>query len=74
MILNFLFCIKVFAPVTPVTLCFRCQVKNTPPLFTLSLRKVVDANHRERWVSNNMYWELRKNPGFINMENTLSLW
>uniref|UniRef100_A0A671YAN1 Oxysterol-binding protein n=1 Tax=Sparus aurata TaxID=8175 RepID=A0A671YAN1_SPAAU len=37
-------------------------------------KKVVDANHRERWVSNNTYWELRKNPGFINMEYTVSLW
>ncbi|XP_071758818.1 oxysterol-binding protein-related protein 6 isoform X7 [Centroberyx gerrardi] len=37
-------------------------------------KKVVDANQRERWVSNNTYWELRKNPGFINMESTLSLW
>uniref|UniRef100_A0A3Q2SZC3 Oxysterol-binding protein n=1 Tax=Fundulus heteroclitus TaxID=8078 RepID=A0A3Q2SZC3_FUNHE len=42
-------------------------------LFFLS-RKVVDANRRERWVSNNTYWELRKNPGFINMEPTVSLW
>lgn len=40
----------------------------------LSSRKVVDANHRERWVSNNTYWELRKNPGFINMESAVSLW
>lgn len=40
----------------------------------LSRRKVVDANHRERWVSNNTYWELRKNPGFINMEPTANLW
>lgn len=39
-----------------------------------SSRKVVDANHRERWVSNNMYWELRKNPGFINIEHTVNLW
>ncbi|XP_076026196.1 oxysterol-binding protein-related protein 6 isoform X2 [Genypterus blacodes] len=37
-------------------------------------KKVVDANDRERWVSNNTYWELRKNPGFINMESTQSLW
>uniref|UniRef100_A0A8D3E479 Oxysterol-binding protein n=1 Tax=Scophthalmus maximus TaxID=52904 RepID=A0A8D3E479_SCOMX len=29
---------------------------------------------KERWVSNNMYWELRKNPGFINMESTANLW
>ncbi|XP_063743040.1 oxysterol-binding protein-related protein 6 isoform X3 [Eleginops maclovinus] len=37
-------------------------------------KKVVDSNHRERWVSNNLYWELRKNPGFINMESTVNLW
>jgi len=37
-------------------------------------RKVVDSNQRERWVSNNSYWDLRKNPGFINMEYALALW
>ncbi|KAM9851260.1 oxysterol-binding protein-related protein 6 isoform 2-T2 [Aulostomus maculatus] len=46
------------------------NVKQEPCFF----KKVVDANHRERWVSNNMYWELRKNPGFINMESTVCLW
>ncbi|XP_061925926.1 oxysterol-binding protein-related protein 6 isoform X4 [Entelurus aequoreus] len=46
------------------------NVKQEPCFF----RKVVDANRRERWVSNNMYWELRKTPGFINMEATVSLW
>ncbi|XP_051937611.1 oxysterol-binding protein-related protein 6 isoform X2 [Hippocampus zosterae] len=46
------------------------NVKQEPRFF----KKVVDANHRERWVSNNLYWELRKNPGFINMEPTVSLW
>lgn len=65
------------APLSPpplqAILCSCCQV-NKPSPSSLSLRKVVDANHRERWVSNNTYWELRKNPGFINMENTLSLW
>uniref|UniRef100_A0A672I217 Oxysterol-binding protein n=1 Tax=Salarias fasciatus TaxID=181472 RepID=A0A672I217_SALFA len=40
------------------------NIKHEPRFF----KKVVDANHRERWVSNNTYWELRKNPGFINME------
>uniref|UniRef100_A0A3B4W9Z3 Oxysterol-binding protein n=1 Tax=Seriola lalandi dorsalis TaxID=1841481 RepID=A0A3B4W9Z3_SERLL len=45
-------------------------IKQEPRFF----KKVVDANHRERWVSNNMYWELRKNPGFINMESTANLW
>uniref|UniRef100_A0A7N5ZSI8 Oxysterol-binding protein n=1 Tax=Anabas testudineus TaxID=64144 RepID=A0A7N5ZSI8_ANATE len=29
---------------------------------------------KERWVSNNTYWDLRKNPGFINMESTVMLW
>ncbi|XP_029936009.1 oxysterol-binding protein-related protein 6 isoform X2 [Myripristis murdjan] len=46
------------------------NVKHQPRFF----KKVVDANQRERWVSNNTYWELRKNPGFINMESTLTLW
>uniref|UniRef100_A0A3P8U0J0 Oxysterol-binding protein n=1 Tax=Amphiprion percula TaxID=161767 RepID=A0A3P8U0J0_AMPPE len=46
------------------------NIKLEPRFF----KKVVDANHRERWVSNNTYWELRKNPGFINMETTVSLW
>ncbi|XP_035762632.1 oxysterol-binding protein-related protein 6 isoform X2 [Neolamprologus brichardi] len=46
------------------------NIKHEPRFF----KKVVDANHRERWVSNNMYWELRKNPGFINMESTVTLW
>lgn len=41
---------------------------------TRFFKKVVDANHRERWVSNNTYWELRRNPGFINIESTVSLW
>ncbi|XP_049450104.1 oxysterol-binding protein-related protein 6 isoform X3 [Epinephelus fuscoguttatus] len=46
------------------------NIKLEPRFF----KKVVDANHRERWVSNNTYWELRKNPGFINMEPTVNLW
>ncbi|KAK2839821.1 hypothetical protein Q5P01_013561 [Channa striata] len=46
------------------------NIKHEPRFF----KKVVDANHRERWVSNNTYWELRKNPGFINMESTANLW
>ncbi|XP_041663047.1 oxysterol-binding protein-related protein 6 isoform X2 [Cheilinus undulatus] len=46
------------------------DIKQEPRFF----KKTVDANHRERWVSNNTYWELRKNPGFINMEPTASLW
>ncbi|XP_056145169.1 oxysterol-binding protein-related protein 6 isoform X1 [Lampris incognitus] len=46
------------------------NIKHQPRFF----KKVVDANQRERWVSNNTYWELRKNPGFINMESTIMLW
>lgn len=46
------------------------NIKQDPRFF----RKVVDANYRERWVSNNTYWELRKNPGFINMESSVNLW
>ncbi|XP_071000669.1 oxysterol-binding protein-related protein 6 isoform X12 [Oncorhynchus clarkii lewisi] len=45
------------------------DIKHEPRFF----KKVVDANHRERWVTNNTYWELRKSPGFINMENP-NLW
>lgn len=54
----------------------RKHLPNQSPLLLLapSCRKVVDANHRERWVSNNVYWDLRKNPGFINMEPTVNLW
>ncbi|KAJ8253141.1 hypothetical protein GJAV_G00209580 [Gymnothorax javanicus] len=36
-------------------------------------RKLIDSNQRERWISNNTYWELRKSPGFKNMENP-ALW
>ncbi|KAM6956064.1 oxysterol-binding protein-related protein 6 [Lycodopsis pacificus] len=46
------------------------DIKLEPRFF----KKVVYANHKERWVSNNTYWELRKNPGFINMESTMNLW
>ncbi|KAK0150751.1 Oxysterol-binding protein-related protein 6 [Merluccius polli] len=46
------------------------NIRHQPRFF----KKVVDANQRERWVSNNTYWDLRKNPGFINMEYTLALW
>ncbi|XP_071197674.1 oxysterol-binding protein-related protein 6-like isoform X3 [Salvelinus alpinus] len=45
------------------------DIKHEPRFF----KKVVDANQRERWVTNNTYWELRKSPGFINMENP-DLW
>ncbi|XP_056280594.1 oxysterol-binding protein-related protein 6 isoform X3 [Pseudoliparis swirei] len=46
------------------------NIKLEPRFF----KKVFDAHHRERWVSNNTYWELRKNPGFINIESTMNLW
>ncbi|XP_066468429.1 oxysterol-binding protein-related protein 6 isoform X7 [Tiliqua scincoides] len=36
-------------------------------------KKVIDANQREAWVSNDTYWELRKDPGFNKVE-TLKLW
>uniref|UniRef100_A0A8D3AXW3 Oxysterol-binding protein n=1 Tax=Scophthalmus maximus TaxID=52904 RepID=A0A8D3AXW3_SCOMX len=52
----------------------KCNEENNIKLEPRFFKKVVDANHRERWVSNNMYWELRKNPGFINMESTANLW
>ncbi|XP_030641994.1 oxysterol-binding protein-related protein 6 isoform X2 [Chanos chanos] len=45
------------------------NIKHEPRFF----KKVVDANQRERWVSNNMYWELRKDPGFLKLENP-QLW
>ncbi|XP_048341368.1 oxysterol-binding protein-related protein 6 isoform X2 [Sphaerodactylus townsendi] len=31
-------------------------------------KKVFDANQREAWVSNDSYWELRKDPGFSKVE------
>ncbi|KAK1165640.1 oxysterol-binding protein-related protein 6-like isoform X1 [Acipenser oxyrinchus oxyrinchus] len=36
-------------------------------------KKVIDANQREKWVTNNIYWELRKVPGFSTLENP-QLW
>ncbi|KAM8855440.1 oxysterol-binding protein-related protein 6 isoform 3-T3 [Spinachia spinachia] len=52
----------------------KCNDENNIKLEPRFFKKVVDGNHRERWVSNNTYWELRKNPGFINMEPTMNLW
>ncbi|XP_037344998.2 oxysterol-binding protein-related protein 6 isoform X2 [Pungitius pungitius] len=52
----------------------KCNDENNVKLEPRFFKKVVDGNHRERWVSNNTYWELRKNPGFINMEPTMNLW
>uniref|UniRef100_A0A8C9R2Q1 Oxysterol-binding protein n=1 Tax=Scleropages formosus TaxID=113540 RepID=A0A8C9R2Q1_SCLFO len=45
------------------------NIKHQPRFF----KKVIDANQRERWVSNNTYWELRKDPGFGKLENP-QLW
>ncbi|KAL4656673.1 oxysterol-binding protein-related protein 6 isoform X5 [Arapaima gigas] len=42
------------------------NIKYQPRFF----KKVIDANQREHWVSNNTYWELRKDPGFSKLENT----
>ncbi|XP_032080501.1 oxysterol-binding protein-related protein 6 isoform X5 [Thamnophis elegans] len=36
-------------------------------------KKVIEGNQREAWVSNDTYWELRKDPGFSKVE-TLELW
>ncbi|XP_073767531.1 oxysterol-binding protein-related protein 6 isoform X4 [Danio rerio] len=45
------------------------NIKHQPRFF----KKVMDSNQRERWVSNSMYWELRKDPGFLKLENP-ELW
>lgn len=45
------------------------NTKHQPRFF----KKIVDSNQREKWVSNNTYWELRKDPGFLKLEN-LQLW
>uniref|UniRef100_A0A452RA93 Oxysterol-binding protein n=1 Tax=Ursus americanus TaxID=9643 RepID=A0A452RA93_URSAM len=33
-------------------------------------KKVIDANQREAWVSNDTYWELRKDPGFSKVDTS----
>uniref|UniRef100_A0A8L0DTF2 Oxysterol-binding protein n=1 Tax=Oncorhynchus mykiss TaxID=8022 RepID=A0A8L0DTF2_ONCMY len=43
------------------------DIKHEPRFFKLV------GKTGERWVTNNTYWELRKSPGFINMENP-NLW
>ncbi|KAJ6665170.1 hypothetical protein lerEdw1_004218 [Lerista edwardsae] len=45
------------------------DMEHVPKFF----KKVIDANQREAWVSNDTYWELRKDPGFNKIE-TLKLW
>ncbi|XP_042332575.1 oxysterol-binding protein-related protein 6 isoform X2 [Sceloporus undulatus] len=44
------------------------NMEHVPKFF----KKVIDANQREAWVSNDTYWELRKDPGFSKLE-TLKL-
>uniref|UniRef100_A0A9J7Y6T0 Oxysterol-binding protein n=1 Tax=Cyprinus carpio carpio TaxID=630221 RepID=A0A9J7Y6T0_CYPCA len=45
------------------------NIRHQPRFF----KKVMDSHQRERWVSNNTYWELRKDPGFLKLENP-ELW
>nr|XP_014427196.1 oxysterol-binding protein-related protein 6 isoform X6 [Pelodiscus sinensis] len=45
------------------------NIEYTPKFF----KKVIDANQRESWVSNDTYWELRKDPGFSKVEAPI-LW
>ncbi|XP_052420784.1 oxysterol-binding protein-related protein 6 isoform X11 [Carassius gibelio] len=45
------------------------NIRHQPRFF----KKVMDSHQRERWVSNNTYWELRKDPGFLKQENP-ELW
>ncbi|KAG8559504.1 hypothetical protein GDO81_017359 [Engystomops pustulosus] len=40
------------------------HIDYTPKYF----RKVVDTHNKETWVSNDTYWELRKDPGFSKVE------
>uniref|UniRef100_UPI00358DE933 oxysterol-binding protein-related protein 6-like n=1 Tax=Myxine glutinosa TaxID=7769 RepID=UPI00358DE933 len=34
-------------------------------------QKVVEADGKESWVTNNTYWKLRKDPGFSQLDNPL---
>ncbi|XP_052461596.1 oxysterol-binding protein-related protein 6 isoform X7 [Carassius gibelio] len=45
------------------------NIRHQPRFF----KKVMHSHQRERWVSNNTYWELRKDPGFLKLENP-ELW
>ncbi|XP_045150599.1 oxysterol-binding protein-related protein 6 isoform X9 [Echinops telfairi] len=36
-------------------------------------KKVINANQREAWVSNDTYWELRRDPGFSKVDSPV-LW
>nr|XP_033802711.1 oxysterol-binding protein-related protein 6 isoform X2 [Geotrypetes seraphini] len=31
-------------------------------------KKVIDANHKESWVSNDTYWDVRRDPGFSKID------
>lgn len=44
--------------------CLFISLSFFPPFF----RKVIDANQREAWVTNETYWELRKDPGFSKVD------
>lgn len=37
------------------------------------LRKAKDSSGQDVWLTNSTYWELRKNPGFANLDN-VTLW
>nr|KAF6353766.1 oxysterol binding protein like 6 [Pipistrellus kuhlii] len=45
------------------------NLEHVPKFF----KKVIDANQREAWVSNDTYWELRKDPGFSKVDSPV-LW
>ncbi|MGH0152137.1 UNVERIFIED_CONTAM: hypothetical protein FKN15_021958 [Acipenser sinensis] len=51
----------------------RCIEENNIEYQPRFFKKVIDANQREKWVTNNTYWELRKVPGFSTLENP-QLW
>nr|DBA19886.1 TPA: hypothetical protein GDO54_015645 [Pyxicephalus adspersus] len=40
------------------------HIEYTPKYF----RKVIDTHNKETWVSNDIYWELRKDPGFSKVD------
>ncbi|XP_053326966.1 oxysterol-binding protein-related protein 6 [Spea bombifrons] len=40
------------------------NIEYTPKYF----KKVIDAQHKETWVFNETYWELRKDPGFSKLD------
>lgn len=36
-------------------------------------RRLMDANGKESWVTNNTYWKLRLDPGFAHLDSAV-LW